>query len=175
MTTSPSTAAEYADRLAERIADAAATEAPFGYVNTQTDETADADDLAQALNLTERELDDMLTTAGRFELDNDGLATDWPEDQEEPPTRADIMGDWEEAGGYDYLRDVLDIRYVIASDRTYRDAEICIGLGGPNVWIHTATKTVEVWWAFEHASRPLPSSYVDALDEAAQEAWEMGA
>lgn len=86
-----------------------------------------------------------------------------------------LPSNWEKATGYDYLRDVLDIRYVVNGDRSYRDAQICISLGGPNVWIHTATKTVEVSWGFDHVSRGLPSSYVDALDEAAEEAWEVSA
>lgn len=140
------TATAYADRLAAQIEAAAASDAPFGYVNDWDHNTADS--LAEV-------------------LDNESI----PEDEREDYDADDLPGHWRKADGYDYLRDVLDIRYIVASDRSYRDAEICLGIGGPNVWIHTATRTLEVWWAFEHASRPLPASYVEALDEAAEEAW----
>jgi hypothetical protein len=143
-TASASTASEYADSLAARIEAEAASPAPFGYVNTYDDNTAD----------TLEEIPDY----DPAEHDPENL----PEN-------------WQMAGGYDYLRNVLDIRFVVNSDRSYRDAEICIGLGGPNVWIHTADRTLNVWWAFESARRELPASYVDALNDAAAELWEMSA
>lgn len=150
MNTTPSTAAEYAAHLQARIKAECATEAPFGFVNTWDGSTAD--DLSEVLDADGIDADE------RDEYDADNLP-----------------GHWEKGAGYDYLQNVLDIRYVVASDRSYRDAEIYIGLGGPNVWIHTATRTLEVWWGFEHASAPLPSSFIDALNDAAAECWEMGA
>ena len=144
MTTSPSTAAEYAAHIQEQIEAAAATDAPFGYVNGYDDSTAESLDEIPDFDASEHDADT-------------------------------LPGDWVKASGYDYLRDVLDVHYVVNADRSYRDAEICIGLGGPNVWIHTATREVVVHWGFETARRSLPSSYVDALDEAAEELWGMGA
>ncbi|GAB2699160.1 hypothetical protein BKA24_001760 [Microbacterium marinum] len=173
----PSQAEEIADRIARDIWANVDCDAPFGWINRENGDTAeDFDALADRLGTTPRELDDALTTADRFEADDDGLATDWPEDQEEPPTREQIMGDWVPASGMDYLADALDIRYVIAGhDRSYRDVEVCIGLGGPNVFIETAERHVSVHWGFSSAQRGLPSVFIEGLAEAAEELWGMGA
>jgi hypothetical protein len=147
---SEATAAAYADALAARIEREAESEAPFGYVNQYDDNRVD----------TLEEVADF--------LDDDEKPDGWMDSDHLPDM-------WEKATGYDFLRDALDIRYVVNGDRSYRDAEICIGLGGPNVWIHTATRELVVHWGFETARRPLPASYIDELDGAAEEVWEMSA
>lgn len=48
---------------------------------------------------------------------------------------------------YEYLSDVLDIEYIIASDKkTVLGARILVAFGGPNIWINTRTKQVEGYW-----------------------------
>lgn len=83
--------------------------------------------------------------------------------------------EYTEASGYDYLSDALDIQYIVNSDRTYRAARICIALGGPTAWINTLTEQLEVAWWSAPEYRELPKAFVDALDEALAELWEMGA
>lgn len=73
----------------------------------------------------------------------------------------------------EWLTDVLDIRYVIGSDMGYRNAEIAITLGGPNVWIMTETATVHVYWGGDHVIKSIPRGMSDALDEALDEYYEM--
>lgn len=48
--------------------------------------------------------------------------------------------------GFDYIRDALDIEYIINSDRSFKGARILVCFGGPNIWINTATDTVEGYW-----------------------------
>lgn len=88
--------------------------------------------------------------------------------------RDNIETEWYEASGLDFLADVLDIKYVVNSDRTYRAAKVCVGCGGPNVWINTDTNELEVYWD-THETRALPREFVNGLDDALEELWEMGA
>lgn len=139
---SASTAAAYADQLEASIRQRVESGAPFGYVNTYDDSTAETVEEIEGYDADEHDADNL------------------PEN-------------WEAADGYVYLRDVLDIRFIVGSDRTYKDAQICITLGGPNVWIHTQDHTLNVHWGFETAVRKLPGSYIDLLDDAAQELWDI--
>jgi hypothetical protein len=79
----------------------------------------------------------------------------------------------EELTAYDYLQDVLDIKYTVNSAREYLGARICIGYGGPNVWIDTNTNALEVYWG-QTVTRYLRSEFINALDEALEELWDMG-
>ena len=83
--------------------------------------------------------------------------------------------DGEEGTAMDYLSDVLDIQYVVTGDRQYRGARVCIAFGGPWAWINTMTLQIEVAWWSEPVYRDLPREFIDGLDEALGELWEMGA
>lgn len=79
----------------------------------------------------------------------------------------------EEYSAYDFLEtDALDWEYRIGRDGEYRSAHVLVGFGGPNIWIDTATRTLDVYWD-GHAVETLPSSLTDALDEALEELWAM--
>ena len=80
----------------------------------------------------------------------------------------------EEGTAMDYLSDVLDIQYVVTSDRQYRSARVCIAFGGPTAWINTMTSQLEVAWWSEPVYRNLPGDFIDGLDDALEELWEMG-
>jgi hypothetical protein len=75
---------------------------------------------------------------------------------------------------YEYLDDVLDIQYIVSSDREYVGARILIEFGGPNAWINTLTGQLEVSWWSAPEYRALPSEFIAALDAALSEFWEMG-
>jgi predicted RNA-binding Zn-ribbon protein involved in translation (DUF1610 family) len=67
-----------------------------------------------------------------------------------------------EMNGYDYLSDVLDIEYIVGSDKTtLLGARILVTFGGPNIWINTKTKQVEGAWWGESVTR---SYHSDAMD-----------
>ena len=80
----------------------------------------------------------------------------------------------EEGTAMDYLSDVLDIQYVVTGDRQYRGARVCIAFGGPTAWINTMTSQLEVAWWSEPVYRNLPGDFIDGLDDALEELWEMG-
>lgn len=80
----------------------------------------------------------------------------------------------EPLSGFDYIQDVLDIQYIVSGDRTYRAARVLIAYGGPNAWLNTLTSQLEVSWWSEPVYRDLPVKFVEALDAALKELWEMG-
>ena len=80
-----------------------------------------------------------------------------------------------EASAYDYLSDALDIHYVVNGDHAYRAARVCVGFGGPNVWIDTTRNEVQVSWGWDYAARSLHGAFINALNDALAELWETGA
>lgn len=117
-------------------------------------------------NLAEEYADSM---ASRIRQDtSDGYPFGKREDEVD-----DYSGEPVELSAYDWLEDALDIIYSVDADRSYRGARVCIGYGGPNVWVDTNTNALEVYWG-GRATRYLPSQFIDYLDEALEELWNMG-
>ena len=61
----------------------------------------------------------------------------------------DITDGKQQAG--DWMEDVLDIQYIINSDKTYRGARILVAFGGPNIWVNTQSGQVEGYWWGDNA------------------------
>lgn len=139
-------ATEYAQRIAKAFY--ADSSAPFGY---RDEADAEADTLDEVLD-----------------------AAEVPADEREDYDAFNLPDEWRVASAMDYLTDALDFRYIVDSDRTYRHGEICIGLGGPNVWITTEDATVSVYWGAQ-SKQGIPYAVAEQLDEALGELWEMGA
>lgn len=92
---------------------------------------------------------------------------EWYSDLEDAHAQVDpgeARDNLEPANAGDYL-DVLDIKYIVNSDRTYNSALICIALGGPTAWINTRTECLEVGWWSATEYRELPSEFIRGLDE----------
>ena len=70
---------------------------------------------------------------------------------------------------YDYLEDILDIEYRIGSRGDFRSVQIMVTCGGPNIYIDTATKQVELYWWTDRANYPISYDAAAALDEWAEE------
>ena len=71
---------------------------------------------------------------------------------------------------FDWLGDnVYDIEYTIGSDKEYRGVRIMIACGGPNIYINTNAKEVQLFWWNERASYPLDSSVVAMIDADCEE------
>ena len=76
----------------------------------------------------------------------------------------------EPASGFDYLKDALDIRYLVTSQKDYIGARVLVAFGGPNIWIDTESKTVEgYWWGTERFAKYSEDSM--EIDEALEELW----
>lgn len=73
--------------------------------------------------------------------------------------------DLEYATMNDYFDDVLDINYIIRSDKTYMGAMILVSYGGPNITINTYTGCIEVHWDSDDAKVYLPAIVVSDIDD----------
>ena len=55
--------------------------------------------------------------------------------------------------GFDYIADVLDVNWVLDSNREFKGARLMVAFGGPTIWIDTATNTVTGgWWGETYSS-----------------------
>lgn len=81
--------------------------------------------------------------------------------------------DFETLTVYDYLEDALDWEYRVTRDKQYRSCEICVGWGGPNIYIDTADAYVHLYWGSTQTKYPIKYETSDALDEWAEEYYNM--
>ena len=70
---------------------------------------------------------------------------------------------------YDYFDDVLDIEYRIGYNKEYRSVKILIAFGGPNIYIDTATKHVELYWWGDDASFRIDTDVCGEIDNIFEE------
>lgn len=78
----------------------------------------------------------------------------------------------EPLGFWEYFQDVLNIDYVVASDReTLRGVRLLVAYGGPNIYVNTWENRVELYWWGESAEAWLPSEVSEAITDVFQELW----
>ncbi len=77
--------------------------------------------------------------------------------------------EWEQASLWDYFADLLDIDFVIDRNKEYKACRILVAFGGPNIYIDTLSRNVELYWWNERASYPLDPDAVAAVDDWAAE------
>lgn len=81
--------------------------------------------------------------------------------------------DFEELSLYDYFDDCLDIKYLIDSDcETVNSVKVMVTCGGPNIYIDTESRNVELYWGTDRASYPISYTVCDQIDEWAQELFD---
>lgn len=85
----------------------------------------------------------------------------------------DDPDDWEYLSVWDYLNDVYNVEFRMngRSCDDYRSVQIMVACGGPNIYLDTATKDVELYWWNERARWPMSYAAAEALDEWAVEYW----
>ena len=83
------------------------------------------------------------------------------------------VDDLEQQSLCDYFSDCLDIEYRVSGRGrdTFRSVRIMVAFGGPNIYIDTASKAVELYWWGDRASYPLSYDVCDAIDDWAAEMW----
>lgn len=72
---------------------------------------------------------------------------------------------------WDYLQDVYDVEYYIGGNRELRGVRVMVACGGPNIYIDSKRRKVELYWWTERAEWPIYSEVADALDQWADEYW----
>lgn len=86
----------------------------------------------------------------------------------------DDLDDLDEVNIYDYFGDnIFDIEYTINSDLEYVGARIMIACGGPNIYINTNSKRVELYWWGNSAYAALSDRAVDAIDAYFEDVYNM--
>ena len=92
--------------------------------------------------------------------------------------QVDLIGDeendgepWEPVTMYDYFEDMLDIDFIVTHDKQYKACRIMVAWGGPNIYINTWDKQVELFWWTETGKFYLSGDVCDAIDEWAEECY----
>lgn len=65
----------------------------------------------------------------------------------------------------DYLSDAFDIEYRIGSDRDFRSVRLMVACGGPNIFVDTQAKEVQLYWWSDRAAYPISTDVADAINE----------
>ena len=70
---------------------------------------------------------------------------------------------------WDCFDDVYDIEYSISGNMEYRSVRLMVACGGPNIYIDTGTKSVELYWWTDRASYRLLSDTCKEIDSIFEE------
>ena len=74
-------------------------------------------------------------------------------------------GDLEIATTSDYFDDFYDIDYVIGRDKHYKACRVLVAFGGPNIYIDTWKKEVQLFWWSDTATADIPDELCAAIDD----------
>lgn len=77
--------------------------------------------------------------------------------------------DWEPVGPLDYFENNLGIEYRCDSNKDYLSVQICVAWGGPNIYVDTGSKQVELYWWGSSAKAPLSERAVEMIDRSFEE------
>jgi hypothetical protein len=77
--------------------------------------------------------------------------------------------EWEQQSLWDYFNDCYDIEYRIGSDKQLRSVQIMVTCGGPNIYIDTASRQVELYWWGDRASYAIDSDICNDIDSIFEE------
>lgn len=83
----------------------------------------------------------------------------------------DNLNNFEEETIWDYLNDVYNVEFRVDCNKELRSVQIMVACGGPNIYLDTASRDVELYWWNERARWPMSSDAVQALDDWAEEYW----
>ena len=80
-----------------------------------------------------------------------------------------LEGDIEPASLFDYFNDYLDVDYIIDSHKEYKACRVMVTCGGPNIYINTWSREVQLFWWTERATAVIPANICDEIDSIFQE------
>lgn len=78
---------------------------------------------------------------------------------------SEIYGDFWPATMYEYFDEYFNIDYIVDGSKEFTACRIMIACGGPNVYINTWEKCVELYWWSEMGKAYLPGYVCDAINE----------
>lgn len=81
--------------------------------------------------------------------------------------------DFEPVSLWDYFQEIYDTEYRIGSDGEYRSVRLMVACGGPNIYIDTGSKAVELYWWTDRAQAYLTSAVCDEIDSIFEEYYAM--
>lgn len=79
------------------------------------------------------------------------------------------VNDFEQLSISDYLDDILDIDFTVNRYKEYQSCSICIGWGGPNIYIDTDDAYIKLYWGSTREQYPIRYETRDEIDEWAEE------
>lgn len=83
--------------------------------------------------------------------------------------------DFEQVTIYDYLADVLDATYYTTGrDGDYKGVRLLLAYGGPNVYLDTYFRTLELYWGTESATVDLLPNEAAEVDDMWREVYYCG-
>lgn len=86
----------------------------------------------------------------------------------------DDLDDLDEVNIYDYFEDhIYDIEYTISGDFDYRGVRVMIACGGPNIYVNTNNKRVELYWWGDTAYAALSDHAVEVIDAYFEDGYNM--
>ncbi len=88
-------------------------------------------------------------------------------------TQLDLIGDeendiepWEQVNLWDFFEGgIYNIEYRINAEKEYRSVQIMIACGGPNIYIDTAARAVQLYWWTDRAEYSIDPSTCDIIDD----------
>ena len=82
-----------------------------------------------------------------------------------PDGEAVFEGDIEIATIGDYFSDFYDVDFVVGSDKHYKACRVLVAFGGPNIYIDTWEKEVQLFWWSDTAIADIPEELCATIDE----------
>ena len=82
-----------------------------------------------------------------------------------PDGEAIFEGDIEVADIGDYFDDFYDVDYIIGSDKKYKACRVLVAFGGPNIYIDTWEKEVQLFRWSDTATADIPEDLCMVIDE----------
>lgn len=78
----------------------------------------------------------------------------------------------EPASAWDYFEEYYNLDYIIDCNLEYTACRVMVACGGPNIYINTWDKCVELYWWTESGKAYLPGYVCDYIDEYFSEIYE---
>ncbi len=80
-----------------------------------------------------------------------------------------IEGNHEQLSLYDYFNDIYNIEYRVDGKKEYKSISLMVACGGPNIYVNTGSKKVELYWCGDYAEYGLTNNVCEAVDDFGEE------